>query len=237
MATAAEAFSARVKVWDLPLRLFHWLTVIAVAVAFLSSEEDSPLNHWHVIAGWSAGLLVVFRLVWGFVGGEHARFADFVKPSRVLSHVRELLHGHAEPTVGHNPLGAVSVLVLLMMIMATVYTGVVLMEEAHEAIAWTLLAFVGVHVVAVIAMSWLSRENLVSAMVTGTKPAARHPRARDARAPGLIAWLVAAIVLAGSVYAVRRYDPEAFTLRSAEKYEHQIKAERKAATSQNAAGG
>jgi len=236
MATEVEALHARIKVWDLPLRLFHWGLVIAIALAFLSSEEDSPLNRWHVIAGWTAGLLLVFRLVWGIVGGEHSRFADFVKATGFAGHVSELLRGHAEPTLGHNPLGAVSVLVLLAMVAATVYTGVTLAEDAHEAIAWTLLAFVGVHVVAVIVMSRLSRENLIVAMFTGTKPAGRHPHARDARAPGLVAWIVAAAVLAASVHAVRQYDPEAFTLRSAEKYEHQVKAARKAQRLQEAAG-
>jgi cytochrome b len=236
MATGVEALHTRIKVWDLPLRLFHWLMVIAIAVAFLSSEEDSPLNRWHVVAGWTAGLLLVFRVVWGFVGGEHSRFADFVKSAGFARHLSELLRGHAEPTLGHNPLGAVSVLVLLAMIAATVYTGVTLAEEAHETIAWTLLAFVGVHVIAVIMMSRLSRESLIVAMVTGTKPAELHPQASDARSPGLVGWIIAAAVFAGSVYAVHQYDPDAFTLRSAEKYEHQIKAARKAQRLQDGAG-
>ena len=73
----ADPQSARaLKVWDLPTRLFHWLLVAAVAVAWLSSEEDSALAAWHQAAGWMAGLLIVFRLIWGLVGGEHARFAD-----------------------------------------------------------------------------------------------------------------------------------------------------------------
>ena len=64
----------RVKVWDLPLRLFHWTLVLAIALALLSSEEGSGLNNWHVLSGWVAGLLIVFRLIWGVVGSEHSRF-------------------------------------------------------------------------------------------------------------------------------------------------------------------
>ena len=112
-----------VRVWDWPLRLFHWLLVLAIALAFLSSEEDSVLNQWHLLSGWVAGVLISFRLVWGFVGGEHSRFSDFVRPSRIAKHVSSLLRGRRNPTLGHNPLGAVSVLVLLALVAAAVVTG------------------------------------------------------------------------------------------------------------------
>lgn len=210
---------ARLKVWDLPLRVFHWLLVIAVALAFLSSEEGSVLGQWHVLSGWVTGILVVFRIAWGFVGGEHSRFADFVRPSEVRGHVGELLHGRADATLGHNALGSISVLLLLGLVATTVWTGVILAEDLHEAVAWTLLALVGIHVAAVILMSLLTRESLVAAMITGTKPAERHPGGRDARRPGLIGLVAGAAILGGTIYAVRAYDPFAFTLRSAEAYE------------------
>jgi cytochrome b len=220
--THAPLQSARIRVWDLPLRLFHWLLVIAIALAFLSSEEDSLLNQWHILAGWIAGLLVVFRIAWGFVGGEHSRFANFVRPSGIGRHFGELLRGRPEPTLGHNALGALSVLLLLAMVAATVGTGVILMEELHELIAWTLLALVAVHVAAVVLMSLLTRESLVTAMISGTKPAQRHPGARDARRQSMAGLIVAALVVAATIYAIRAYDPLAFTLRSAEDYEHGV---------------
>ena len=209
-----------VRVWDVPLRLFHWLLVAAVALAFLSSEEDSALGQWHVLAGWIAGILIVFRIIWGFVGGEHSRFSDFVRPSGLAHHVRELIGGRPQPSLGHNPLGAVSVLFLLGLVAATVWTGVALMGELHELIAWSLLGLVAFHVVAVFVMSILTRENLVRAMVTGKKPAMRHPGASNARGPRLVSFVIALLVLAAAVFAVIRYDPEAFTLRSAEAFEH-----------------
>ena len=211
---------ARIRVWDLPLRLFHWLLVVAIAMAFLSSEEDSALNDWHVLSGWVAGILIVFRVAWGFVGGQHSRFVNFLTPAGLGRHLGELRRGRPEPTLGHNPLGAVSVLVLLALAGATVWTGVILIEDLHEVLAWTLLALVGVHVAAVVIMSFLTRENLVGAMVSGTKPAVRHPGAADARPPRVMAVAVAIAVVAGAIYAVRAYDPLAFTLRSAEAYEH-----------------
>ncbi|WP_166038994.1 cytochrome b/b6 domain-containing protein [Sphingosinicella sp. YJ22] len=219
---------ARLRVWDLPLRLFHWLLVAAIALALVSAEEESALNDWHILSGWVAGLLVAFRLVWGFVGGEHSRFMTFVKPSALAGHLRELLHGRPEPTMGHNALGALSVLLLLAMVATTVWTGVILAEDVHELLGWSLLALVVIHILAVVVMSLLTRENLVRAMVDGTKPADRHPSAGDARAPGPIAYLAAGLAIAAGAWAVTRFDPRAFTLRSAESYEHQ--SERGAAT-------
>ena len=208
------------RIWDVPLRLFHWLLVAAIALAFLSSGEDSALGQWHVLAGWLAGILIVFRIVWGFVGGEHSRFSDFVRPSGLAHHVRELMGGRPQPSLGHNALGALSVLLLLGLVAATVWTGVTLMGALHELIAWSLLGLVAIHVLAVFVMSILTRENLVRAMVTGKKPAMRHPGASNARRPRLVAFVIVLLVLAAAVFAVIRYDPEAFTLRSAEAYEH-----------------
>lgn len=229
----------RVRVWDLPLRLFHWSLVIAIAIAFLSSEEDSALNHWHVLSGWIAAVLIVFRLVWGFIGGEHSRFADFIRPSRIPQHIAGLLRGKREASLGHNPLGALSVVILLALTAVTVWTGAFggeAAEELHEIIAWVLLAMVALHVVAVVAMSILERENLVRAMVTGDKPTARHRGATDARAPGAIAMAAAAAAIVLTSYLIREYDPQAFTLRSAEAFEHRGGVAPNGTTGENDAG-
>ena len=212
----------RVKVWDLPLRLFHWTLVLAIAVAFLSSEEGSPLNQWHMLAGWVAGILIVFRLVWGFIGGEHSRFSDFVRLSKVGEHLAGLAKGRSEPSLGHNPLGGVAVIVLLGLTGITVWTGAFggeSAEELHELVAWTLLAMVGVHLAAVLVMSVLGRENLVRAMINGMKPAERHPGTRDARSPRAAALLLACLAIIATVYGVLRYDGAAFTLRTTEAFE------------------
>jgi hypothetical protein len=93
-------------------------------------------------------------------------------------------------------------------------------EDLHELFGWTLLAMVGLHIAAVVIMSFLERENLVRAMVTGAKDSTHHPGARDAWRPGLVALLVGLVVVAASVYGVLRYDPAACTLRSADAVEH-----------------
>lgn len=207
--------TARIRVWDLPVRLFHWSLVAAIALAFLSSEEDSALSDWHTPAGWAAATLIAFRLVWGFVGGEHARFARFVKPSKIGDHLRNLSRGRPEPSAGHNPLGALAVLGLLGLVAATVASGALLAmsgdEDLHEAVAWSLLALIALHVAAVLAMSVLTGENLPRAMVTGDKTADRHPGAADAVPPPAWAAPLAAAAAVGAAGAILLYDPDAFT--------------------------
>ena len=230
---ASQSFSPaahrrQIRVWDLPLRLFHWLLVAAIALAFLSSEEGSPLSDWHIMSGWVAAVLIVFRIVWGLVGGEHSRWSDFIRPAGLGEHLRELIRFRPAPSLGHNPLGALSVLVLLTLATAVVWTGVAIgetNEEFHELLAWTLLALIAIHVIAVVVMSLLTRDNLIKAMITGRKSADLHPVANDAFRPPWYAFVLAALVLAGTIQGVRSFDALAFTPRSAEAYEHAAEGE------------
>ena len=216
------ASTLRVRVWDLPLRLFHWLLAASVTIAFLSAEEASPIAEWHMISGWVAALLIVFRLVWGFVGGEHARFSSFVRPAAAGPHLAELLRGRARAELGHNPLGGLSVLLLLLLVTVTVATGAVgeAAEEIHELLAYALLGFIGVHILAVLTMSALTHENLVRAMITGSKPAGRHPSAHDADPPRVWAVALAGMTVVTALFLIIRYDPQAFQPRPIEEVEH-----------------
>ncbi|WP_269513696.1 cytochrome b/b6 domain-containing protein [Brevundimonas subvibrioides] len=200
-----------IKTWDRGVRLFHWLLVATIAVAFLSSEEGSALSPWHVPAGWVAAILIVFRLLWGFVGGEHARFVNLIRPSRMAGHVRGLFAGRVHASLGHNPLGGIAVIVLLALVAATTFTGITGGEDGHEAIAYMLLAMIALHVVAVVAMSFLTRDNLIGAMITGRKKTTHFPNAQDAAPPARVAVPLAVLVVAGSAYAATRIDPQAFT--------------------------
>ncbi|WP_395646707.1 cytochrome b/b6 domain-containing protein [Terricaulis sp.] len=224
MSTANLSQPGSIKVWDGGVRLFHWLLVIVVAVAFLSSEEESALNLWHIPAGWLAAVLIAFRLVWGFVGGEHARFWNFIRPAGIGAHVAGLLAGRAHASAGHNPLGALAVLGLLGLLAGTILTGIAGGEDGHETIAYALLALVAVHVAAVVAMSLLTRDNLVRAMVTGRKRADRLPGVRDARPPLPLALPLAALAVAATAYLAVRIDPLAFTPHATESGEHESEA-------------
>lgn len=176
----ALATPARTLVWDVPVRVFHWLMVACFACAWLTAETE----RWrlvHVSLGYGLAALVVFRLLWGLIGTRHARFASFVRgPAAVLRYVKSLTGPRPEHHTGHNPAGGWAILALLGLAAIVVGTGWAnyqdlggeWLEELHEGAATAMLAVVGLHVGGVIVSSWLHRENLVRAMVTGRKQAA-----------------------------------------------------------------
>ncbi|MDD3652089.1 cytochrome b/b6 domain-containing protein [Immundisolibacter sp.] len=127
------------KVWDLGIRIGHWLLVLAFAVAYVTEGEPRWL---HVYAGYAIGAWVVLRLLWGFVGPRHARFADFVRgPRQVLAHVRGIARLKPPRYLGHDPTGGWMVLALLLGLTGTVISGLAL--YAVEDHAGPLAAWVG----------------------------------------------------------------------------------------------
>src|SRR5258706_11271525 len=112
---SAGASPPSTRVWDLPVRLFHWALAVVILFSYISGEIGGNWLEWHMYSGFTALGLVLFRVVWGFVGGYHARFANFLRgPGAGMTYLRAFLAGNFQPTVGHNPLGAVSALVLLL---------------------------------------------------------------------------------------------------------------------------
>lgn len=211
---ATTGRTAHIRVWDLPVRLFHWLLAATILVAFLSAEEDSGFAAWHIPSGWIAAVLIAFRLVWGFVGGEHARFAAFLKPGRIGHHLGSLFSGKPERSIGHNALGGVAIFALLGTVAGIIYTGATMQgdagEELHETLGNVLLGLIALHVIAVIAMSVLTKDNLVRAFVTGRKRADRYPGVTDARPPANLAIPVAVVAMGGAAYGITLIDPVAF---------------------------
>lgn len=166
-----------ILVWDVPTRVFHWLLVICFAGAWLTSESER-LQMIHYAFGYSACALVLFRLVWGVIGTRYARFTEFVKsPKEMLSHIKDVLSGHQHITPGHNPVGGIVMVVLMLIILLIGLTGYWsvreflgdFMSEAHEAIASLALGLVVIHIAAAVIMSLLQKENLVKAMLDGKK--------------------------------------------------------------------
>jgi cytochrome b len=179
---------ARIYVWDPFVRVFHWTLVAGFTIAYLTEDD---LLQVHVWAGYVVGILVVARVLWGFVGLTHARFSDFIyAPAATFAYVRDLMLFRAERYLGHSPGGGYMVAALLVFLAATVITGLIVyggdqqagplagivtkatgeqMEEVHEVIANITLALIFAHVAAVIFASFAHHENLVRAMVTGYK--------------------------------------------------------------------
>lgn len=177
-----------VKVWDPLVRIFHWLLAGCFIAAFLVEEGDTA----HQWLGYTMLALVAIRVVWGFVGGRHARFADWVRgPRAVARYLHERATGRSRRRLGHNPAGAVMILTLLVGVGVVAATGwlqttdrfwgVEWVEEAHELAAYAMLALVGVHVLAAVVESFHHGENLIAAMIHGRK------RAPDADAPAMAA--------------------------------------------------
>ena len=169
--------ATKILVWDAPVRTFHWLLVISFAGAYLSAESET----WrllHVTLGYTMGGLIAFRLVWGVLGTRYARFGSFVRgPVAVGSYLKTLVAGKPVHYMGHNPAGAVAIVLMLLVGVAIVATGYAvyndiggdLLGEAHELVGNAMLLLVGVHLAGVALASYLHRENLPRAMVTGVK--------------------------------------------------------------------
>lgn len=215
MAPASEAI-VRIRVWDLPLRLCHWLLAAAVAVAFVTAQVGGNAMPWHGRAGLFALGLVVFRLLWGFIGSHYARFTSFVRgPVAIRAYLRGEWQG-----LGHNPLGALSVLALLSIVGALAATGLFANDDIafqgylyplvgaelservtgiHKLFEPLLILLVAAHVGAIAFYARVKKHNLLLPMITGwtESAAATEPPSRG----GPVALLVALAIAAGVVYA------------------------------------
>lgn len=175
--STAGAATTRILVWDVPVRVFHWLMVLSFAGAYVTAESE----RWrllHVTLGYTMAGLVAFRIVWGMVGSRYARFSSFVRgPAAVLRYLRALKGPRPEHHTGHNPAGALAIVAMLglaLLITASgwaVYNevGAEWWEDVHELAGNAMLALVGVHIAGVLLASRLHHENLVGSMVTGRK--------------------------------------------------------------------
>ena len=209
-----------VRVWDLPTRLFHWSLVACIVASVISGYIGGGQMDWHARIGYAVLTLVLFRLVWGFVGGHWSRFSSFVaSPRRIDAYLRGKVH--PDGLLGHNPLGALSVLAMLMVLLAQVATGLIGDDEIaftgplnkfvtnaqglaatwyHKRIGqWLLIGLVALHIMAVLFYLWRKGENLVRPMVHGDKVAASDavPSRDDARSR--VAAAVLLIVCAAAV--------------------------------------
>lgn len=179
-----------VRIWDLPTRLFHWLLVLGVGFSWFSAETGGNWMVWHERTGMFLLALVLFRVIWGFVGSDTARFGSFLRsPIQALKHLRELGSKATAFHVGHNPLGAWMVVALLAALLAQGVTGLFatddimtegpliglvsgktaeLLTTIHHLTFNIILLLVAAHVAAVMFYRFYKRTNLIKAMVLGS---------------------------------------------------------------------
>lgn len=173
----ASTATDRIKVWDLPTRLFHWSLGASFAGAWLTADSERWIGV-HTTLGYVFAGLIAFRLVWGLIGTKYSRFSSFVRgPRAVRRYAASILARNPEHHVGHNPAGGWAVLALLGLGAVTAASGYFAfndlggdwLEELHEGAASAMLALVFVHIGAVLLSSVIHGENLVRAMWTGFK--------------------------------------------------------------------
>jgi cytochrome b len=209
-----------VRVWDLPTRLFHWLLVVLIALQYATAEFHVLDMEWHFRFGYATLALIVFRLLWGIFGSQTSRFATFVRgPSTVLRHTASLWSNKAVTSVGHNPLGGWSVLVLLASVLLQAVSGLFasdgidtqgpLSDRLTTAAVkmWTrihvwnqnvLLILIALHVLAIGLYYVLRNENLLGPMISGRKAAETVPL----RFVGIVRAFVLLVVAVAAVTAL-----------------------------------
>ena len=176
-----------IRVWDLPIRLFHWLLVVSIVLSFITVKIGGNAMEFHALIGYCVLTLVIFRICWGFIGSYHARFIHFVpSPKRLIDYIL----GKTTAGLGHNPLGALSVLALLFSVGLQAVTGlfanddiafegplakyvsntsVELLTSIHHANEKFLIILIALHLGAIIYYQKFKGENLIKPMLLGDK--------------------------------------------------------------------
>jgi cytochrome b len=178
-----------IRVWDLPVRLFHWALALSIVLGIIFVKIGGNAIEWHAYCGYITLTLVMFRIIWGFVGSWHARFLNFVpSPKRLIAYLR----GQTDGGLGHNPLGAFSVLALLLTLLIQALTGlfadddiffqgplakyasnstVAFLTSVHHFNQYIIFALIGLHLLAIVYYLLVKKDNLIKPMITGDKNA------------------------------------------------------------------
>ncbi len=183
--------SLKIKVWDFPVRLFHWSLAICFAASWASAELFDNAMQYHLYAGYAILVLILFRILWGFVGSTTARFASFIRSFlTTLKYAGTLREPHPGKQIGHNPLGGWMVIAMLGFLLVQAGTGLFASDDVttqgplaflvgdtlsdtlsgiHQQLFNFLLALVGLHITAVLFYRFFKHDNLITPMITGYK--------------------------------------------------------------------
>jgi cytochrome b len=211
-----------VRVWDTPTRLFHWLLVGLVIFSLITGKIGISAMQYHEWSGFAILVLVGFRLVWGFIGGQQTRFSTFIKgPATVIRYASSLLREDSKRHLGHNPLGGWSIIAMLASLLIQIGTGLFANDDiltegplyalvSKETSDWltgvhhlnlkVLMILVAIHICAVMFYLIAKRENLISPMITGSK--LWHQPLDSARGNPALALLLVAVMAAVAYVAI-----------------------------------
>ena len=215
-----------VRVWDLPVRLFHWLLVALIIVSFTTAQIGGNAMQIHELSGFTILTLVLFRVLWGVFGSTYARFTDFVRrPGQAIEYARSLTLGRPAFYAGHNPLGGWMIVALLLCLLVQAGTGLFanddimtegplydwvskqtsdLLSRIHEINFYVLLVLVVLHVAAALYYLWGKRENLILPLFTGRKQVPEAQDVPESRGgPLWLALMLLALCASGVYFLVR----------------------------------
>jgi cytochrome b len=215
-----------VRVWDIPVRLFHWVLVALIVLSFTTAQIGGNAMRVHELSGFTILTLVLFRVLWGLFGSTYARFADFVRgPAHALGYARALAAGRASFYAGHNPLGGWMIVAILLCLLIQAGTGLFanddimtegplypwvskqtsdLLSRIHQINFYVLLTLITLHVAAALYYLWGKRENLILPLFSGRKQVPDALQLEESRGGPL--WLAALLLAlcAGAVYFLVR---------------------------------
>ncbi len=214
------------RVWDLPVRIFHWLLVLAIIGAYVTHQAGVEYFKYHLWCGYTVVVLVSFRILWGLVGTYHARFWNFIRgPVHTLRYAVNTLRDRETHYAGHNPLGAVMVVILLTTLLVQSITGMFGNDEIlnfgplygyisnelslkltslHRILFYWIMGAAALHILAVVAHRVFKGENLVMAMFTGRKPADKVKPEEEISSSRLwLALVILAVVIAVLAWYVK----------------------------------
>ena len=222
-----------VRAWDIPTRAFHWLLVLLIISAYLTRHYGDDALYWHTLNGYAVLVLIVFRIIWGFVGSSTARFSSFVRwPWTAAAYALDFALRRPRHFLGHNPLGGGVVIAMLAVIGFQGITGLYSSDDAlaegplmetveyetmEELTSWhvwnfdLLLLLIGLHIFANILYLFWKKENLIRPMLTGRKEAAAYEDAAEARiASPFLALVVLAVAVAIVLGGIRALGGDPF---------------------------
>jgi cytochrome b len=214
------------RVWDIPVRVFHWFLVALIVVSFTTAQIGGNAMRIHELSGFSILTLVLFRVLWGIFGSTYARFSDFVRhPRQAIEYAKSLRRGRSPFYAGHNPLGGWMIVALLLCLLLQTGTGLFanddvmiegplfdwvskrtsdILSRIHEVNFYVLLTLIAVHVAAALYYLWGKRENLILPLFTGSKQVRGAQHVPELHGGPLWLALLLLAVCAGGVYLLVR---------------------------------
>ncbi len=212
-------------IWDIPTRLFHWLLVFSLVGQYVTAELMDNAMQWHFYLGYFTLGLIIFRIIWGFVGSDYARFGQFLYgPKAVVGYLSTLFARNSHAHAGHNPLGGWVVVVMITLVMIQAVSGLFMTDDVfldgpwrsavedatldtmsflHNNVFNVLLAVIVLHIAAIGFYAVYKKQRLAPAMVHGKKTTAE----KGITSSRLLAAIIAALISAGVVYYVVEIAP------------------------------